>query len=49
MINSDTSIRVKSKTKKELENLDFVRKHTYNEIIEYLVEFYKKSRNVEDK
>ncbi len=44
MIERDTSIRIKRQTKKILDNLDFVKKQSYNEIITELVKRYKKVR-----
>ena len=32
-MDKDTSIRVKQSTKKKLDNLSFVKKHSYNDII----------------
>lgn len=34
------TIRISDKTKRDLENLDFVRKHTFDEILGELVKFY---------
>jgi hypothetical protein len=39
-----TTIRVSKKTKEELENLDFVRKHTFDEILGELIKFYRKKK-----
>ncbi len=36
-----TTIRIKKDTKLVLENLDFVRKHTFEEILEELIKFYE--------
>ncbi len=44
MIKRDTSIRVKKQTKKLLDDLDFVKKQSYNEIITELVKRYRKCR-----
>jgi len=44
MIEQDTSIRIKKQTKKLLDDLDFVKKQSYNEIISELVKRYKKCR-----
>lgn len=39
----DTTIRVDKVTKKKLEALSFVKKgHSYNNIVEELIDFYKK-------
>jgi len=43
-----TTIRIEKSTKEKIENLDFVRKHTYNEILLTLIEFYNK-RNKKSK
>jgi hypothetical protein len=40
---SSTTIRISRETKEKIENLDFVRKHTFDEILNELVEFYDKS------
>lgn len=43
MIERDTTIRINTKTKEKLDNLDFARKNTsYNELIDRLVEEYSK-------
>jgi hypothetical protein len=39
-----TTIRIEKSIKDELENLDFVRKDTYNQILLKLIEFYKKHK-----
>ena len=39
-----TTIRINKSTKEQLENLDFVRKDTYNEILEKLISFYEKKK-----
>ncbi|MFC1801243.1 hypothetical protein ACFLZB_02175 [Nanoarchaeota archaeon] len=44
MIKKDTSIRIKRDTKRRLENLDFVKKQSYNEIIVELIKKYRKSK-----
>ncbi len=36
-----TTIRVKKSTKDRITNLDFVKKNTYDEILEKLIEFYE--------
>lgn len=43
-MDKDTSIRVKQSTKKKLDNLPFVKKHSYNDIVLKLIEVYKKLR-----
>jgi len=40
-----TTIRIEQTTKEQIENLDFVRKHTYNDILLKLIEFYNKHKN----
>ncbi len=35
-----TTIRISDETKVKLENLDFVRKHTFDEILEELIKIY---------
>ena len=42
MIN-DTTIRISKKTKTKLTQLPFVKKHTFGEIINYLIEYYEKN------
>jgi len=42
MASKDTTIRISQKTKKRLNSLDFVKKQSYDFIINYLVDFYKK-------
>jgi hypothetical protein len=43
VIERDTTIRVNTKTKEKLDNLDFARKNTsYNEIIDRLIAEYNK-------
>jgi len=39
-----TTIRIEKSIKEELENLDFVRKNTFNEILSTLIEFYNKNK-----
>ena len=39
-----TTIRIDLKTKEKIENLDFVRKDTYNQILLKLIEFYNKKK-----
>ena len=40
-----TTIRIEQTTKKEIENLDFVRKDTYSQILSKLIKFYNKNKN----
>jgi predicted DNA-binding protein len=43
LIERDTTIRINTKIKEKLDNLDFARKNTsYNELIEKLIEEYLK-------
>lgn len=39
-----TTIRISQETKEKIENLDFVKKHTFDEIILELIKFYGKKR-----
>ena len=39
-----TTIRIGEDTKKRLEELDFVRKHTFDEILDELIKHYEKKR-----
>lgn len=39
-----TTIRINQKTKEKIENLDFVRKHTFDEILNDLIDFYEKNK-----
>lgn len=39
-----TTIRISQETKEKIENLDFVRKHTFDEILSELIEFYEKKK-----
>lgn len=39
-----TTIRISQETKEKVENLDFVRKHTFDEILNELIEHYEKSK-----
>jgi hypothetical protein len=39
-----TTIRIEKSIKEELENLDFVKKDTYNQILFKLIEFYNKNK-----
>lgn len=40
-----TTIRISQETKERIENLDFVRKHTFDEILLELIKFYEKNRS----
>ena len=45
VIERDTTIRVNTKTKEKLDNLEFARKNTsYNEIIDRLIDEYNKKK-----
>jgi len=44
-----TTIRISEKTKEKIENLDFVRKHTFDEILNELIEHYEKNKKKEKK
>ncbi len=43
-VSSSTTIRISKETKEKLENLDFVRKHTFDKILLVLIEVYKKNK-----
>lgn len=38
------TIRIEQTTKEQIENLDFVRKDTFNQILLKLIEFYNKQK-----
>jgi len=38
---SSTTIRINQTTKEKIENLDFVKKHTFDEILLELIKFYE--------
>jgi len=42
--NTSTTIRINQITKEKVENLDFVRKHTFDEILNELIDFYEKNK-----
>jgi len=44
MSTKSTTIRISEDTKEKLENMDFVRKHTFDEIILELIENYPKKK-----
>lgn len=44
MSTKSTTIRIDESTKEKLESLDFVRKHTFDEIILELIKFYGKKK-----
>ncbi len=39
-----TTIRIGQDTKDKIENLDFVKRHTFDEILNELMEFYEKNK-----
>ncbi|MDD5191569.1 MAG: hypothetical protein PHH54_02880 [Candidatus Nanoarchaeia archaeon] len=39
-----TTIRISEETKEKIENLDFVRKHTFDEILNELINNYKEKK-----
>lgn len=39
-----TTIRINQSTKERIENLDFVRKDTFDQILSKLIEFYEKNK-----
>jgi hypothetical protein len=39
-----TTIRINQDTKEKIENLDFVRKNTFDQILNKLIVFYEKNR-----
>lgn len=41
MPTKSTTIRIDEETKEKLENLDFVKKHTFDEILNELMKFYE--------
>jgi len=45
MSTESTTIRIHQDTKEKIENLDFVRKDTFDQILSKLIEFYEK-RNI---
>ena len=46
MVTKSTTIRINKETKDKLENLDFVRKHTFDEVLNRLIENYEENRAV---
>jgi len=44
MSTKSTTIRIKQTTKEKLTNLDFVKKHTFDEILLKLMKIYKKTK-----
>ena len=44
MATKSTTIRISQETKEKIENLDFVRKHTFDEILLELIENYNKTK-----
>jgi hypothetical protein len=41
-----TTIRISKETKEKIENLDFVRKDTFDQILNKLISFYEKNKKV---
>ncbi len=44
MSTKSTTIRINQDTKEKIENLDFVRKDTFDQILSKLIEFYEKNK-----
>lgn len=44
MSTKSTTIRIDETTKEKLEKLDFVRKHTFDEILLELIKFYERKK-----
>ena len=44
MSTKSTTIRIDQKTKEKIENLDFVRKDTFDSILNKLIDFYEKDK-----
>jgi len=44
MSTKSTTIRINQSTKEKIENLDFVRKDTFDQILLKLIEFYEKNK-----
>ncbi|MBS3162957.1 hypothetical protein J4467_03450 [Candidatus Woesearchaeota archaeon] len=44
MSTKSTTLRIDDSTKQKLEGLDFVRKHTFNQILLELIEHYEKTK-----
>jgi predicted DNA-binding protein len=44
MSTKSTTIRINEETKEKLENLDFVKKHTFDEIILALIKNYEEKK-----
>jgi hypothetical protein len=44
-----TTIRINKDTKEKIENLDFVRKNTFDQILNQLIVFYEKSKKRDKK
>lgn len=45
MSTKSTTIRINESTKEKLETLDFVRKHTFDDILSELIDFYEKNKS----
>lgn len=46
MSTKSTTIRIDRATKEKVENLDFVRKDTYDQILLKLMDFYEKNKKI---
>jgi len=44
MSTKSTTIRINQDTKEKIENLDFVRKDTFDQILNKLIDFYEKNK-----
>lgn len=44
MSTKSTTIRIDKNTKEKIEKLDFVKKHTFDEILNQLINFYEKNK-----
>jgi hypothetical protein len=44
MSTKSTTIRIDEATKEKLESLDFVKKHTFDEILIELIKFYERKK-----
>lgn len=49
MSTESTTIRIDKATKKKIEDLDFVKKHTFDEILNELIMFYEKNKKTSKK
>jgi len=44
MSTKSTTIRINQSTKEKIETLDFVRKHTFDDILSELIDFYETNK-----